>query len=559
MKLRKMLASIVAIVACFAMLSTTAFAASELTLTTGKDGDKVKTTISGAVEGQVTFLAVNAGTTISDSTAPADMQYIDQQTKAASADTEISFAKRAGGTDTVDIYAGGTNVTEVAVAYGVAVTESATVTGTTAFEVENNVVPADDAQWLAWLQGKVSVSYTELGSTTPTTVTLTSSNSADFAVTASAEAGVHTIAVTYKGLAAGNVTVTEIVPPAPIVSIAVTGIGEAIDVYVDSALDEATAIAKAQEVEITVNATRDDDTIDPYTEPITGYTYEWNEEDQTVEIKYGEHTAPEKFTFTAIVRAYTGVKTSEGSLNLNIEDLGVTSIGEATVALVENAVKTSISTTGFAPEYTWNDPEKANTAVPAENFAYSTVEGASTAELKTFAVTVTTKEAAGSVVAGTALGTITVEVSAATATVIKGTVTVADTTGYPLGFGATAPVGAVVTAIRLTEDGNGGNFAADGYKSFAAATGNGGAFELEVEEGTYQVLVAHAKFEFFEGELYISRTVKYQEEVTIGDGAEVDLGTINLKYAFFGDTDLDGDVDSDDYAAFARWYNKSVN
>lgn len=554
MKLRKILASTVAIVACFAMLSTTAFAASELTLTTGKDGDKIKTTIAGAVEGQVTFLAVNAGTEISDTTAPETMQYIDQQAKTASSDVEISFAKRAGGTATVDIYAGGSSVTEVAVKYGVAAEEDAAITGETTFELPTNEIPADEAEWATWLQGKVSVAYTELGSTSPTTVACTVANGADFTATAVEGTGEYTVTVFYKGMEAGTVTATLVAPPSPVNGVIVTGATN-IELFVDDELTEDIAIEAAKEVEITVTSTHEDTT----TKPVTGgYTYVWDETAQTVAIEYKGFTSDEKFTFTAIKRAYAGVETSEGTLRFNLETLGVSSIEEATTAIVENAAKALISTTGFAPEYTWNDTTVANTAVPASNFAYATIAGASTAELKIFTVTVSTKEEAGSVPAGTVLGTITVEVSAATATVIKGAVTVADTTGEVLGFGATTPVGAVVTAVQLDDEFNGGNFAAAGYKSFAAATDNFGKFELEVEAGDYQVIVAHAKFEFVGGDLYISRTVKYQEEVSIADGEEVDMGTINLKYAFFGDTDLDGDVDGDDYAAFAPMMGESV-
>lgn len=554
MKLRKILASTVAIVACFAMLSTTAFAASELTLTTGKDGDKIKTTIAGAVEGQVTFLAVNAGTALSDTTAPADMQYIDQQTKEAASDVAVSFSKRTGGTDTVDIYAGGSSVTEVAVKYGVAVAEAAAVTGETNFELPSNEIPADEAEWATWLQGKVSVAYTELGSTEAKTVACTATNGADFTATAEAGEGIYTVAVAYKGLAAGTVTATLVAPPSPVTGITVAGATN-IELFVDDELTEDMAVEAAKEVAITVTSTHEDTS----TKTVTGgYTYVWEEATETVAIEYKGFTAAEKFTFTATRRAYAGVVTSEGTFRTDLEGLGITSIDDATEALVEPVVKAMIASTGFAPEYTWNDTEKANTAIPADNFAYTTTAGAATSELKIFVVNVATKDAAGSVPAGTALGTITVEVSAASKTIIKGVVTVADTTGDLIGFGATAPVGAVVTAIQLTDDLNGGNFVADGYKSFAAVTGIGGTFELEVEEGAYKVLVAHAKFEFVEGELYISRTVKYEEDVTIADGEEIDLGTVNLKYAFFGDTDLDGDVDPDDYATFAARFGTSV-
>lgn len=556
MKLRKILARSVAIASCFAMLSTSVFAASELTLTTAKDADKIKTTIAGAVGGQVTFLAVNAGTTLSDTTAPADMQYIDQQTKEAGEDVVISFAKRASGSNTVDLYAGGESVTEVAILNGIAAAEAAAITGTTTFEVESNAVPATDAEWLAWLQGKVSVSYTELGSTAPTTVTLSAANASDFAVVATAGTGSHTIAVTYKGMAAGNVTVTETAPLAPITGITVTGIGGAIDIFVDSALDEDTAIAKAQEVDITVTANRNDSS----TTPVTGYTYQWNAADQTVEIVYGEFTAAEKFTFNPIVRAYASVETSTANLRFDLEDLNVAELTEVTTTVVENAVKALIGTTTFAPEYVWNDSSIANAAIPSTNFEYATTEGAGTADAKSFTVAITLKEAAGNIPAGTSLGSITVTVaSAANRTVITGSVTVADTTGEVTGFGATLPVGAIVTAIKVSDEGNGGNFTADGYESYADVVDASGNFELEVPAGEYKVYVAHAKYEFFEGDLYISRTIKEEHDVTIEDGEEVELGALALKYAFFGDTDLDGDVDGDDYANFAPKFGTSIN
>jgi len=143
--------------------------------------------------------------------------------------------------------------------------------------------------------------------------------------------------------------------------------------------------------------------------------------------------------------------------------------------------------------------------------------------------------------------------------VIKGSVKVFDITGEVNRFTNAIPTGAVITAVKLTDEQSGGNFVSPSFISYATDTDVYGNFELVVEPGTYKVYVAHDKYEFVEGEFYVSRTISGEYDITIEDGGEENLGEIDITYTFFGDIDFDGDVDTDDYAKFAANFGSSIN
>ena len=270
----------------------------------------------------------------------------------------------------------------------------------------------------------------------------------------------------------------------------------------------------------------------------------------------GEYTLPVVITTAAIAVPY------EGSIILTVDSAALTDNvrlindslaldnpagGDSDIAAAESLV---MSTEGLFATVLTND----ETAAVAEGVFATSVTSQYSAAEKIIYVTIT------SVSGGkTLVGENIVAVSVNTAPVIKGSVRVSDTTEEVIGFTNAVPTGAVITAVKLTSDGNGGNFVAPDYVSYATDTDIYGNFELEVEPGIYKVYVAHAKYEFFEGELYISTTIKEEYDITVEDGDEENLGLIDLNYTFFGDTDTDGDVDDEDFANFAPKFGTSVN
>ncbi len=308
-------------------------------------------------------------------------------------------------------------------------------------------------------------------------------------------------------------------------------------------------------------------TFDSATSAIASAMFEIDTEEQSAEKAYidissydaatkGEYTLPVVVTTAAI-----GSEAYSGFITLTVDPAAATDNvrlvrgylvledpdgSEADIAAAESLV---MSTAELFATVLTND----ELGTFAEGvFATSVVSQYSAAE-KVVYVSIT------SVTGGKTLtGENVVAVSVNSAPVIKGSVTVADTTDEVNGFGATIPVGAVVTAIKVT-DGMGGNFVSAGYESYSAIVDENGYFQLEVEPGTYKVYVAHAKYELFRNRLFISRTIKEEYDITIEQGEEEDLGEIPLKYAFFGDLDLDCDVDGNDYAKFAPKMGSSVN
>lgn len=159
----------------------------------------------------------------------------------------------------------------------------------------------------------------------------------------------------------------------------------------------------------------------------------------------------------------------------------------------------------------------------------------------------------------TLVGDMIVTVDVNTDPVITGAVRVTDVTGEVLGFGSAIPAGAVITAIKLDEDGNGGNLHNGTYTSFYTITDANGGFKLAVEPGTYKIHIAHSKYEYVEGVMYASRTIHDEFEVVLESGDDLELGVVNLYYTYFGDTDVDGDIDGDDYGMFAPMMGTAIS
>lgn len=554
MKLRKILARGVALAACVAMLSTNVFAASELTLSAAGESGKLKVTISGAVDGQVTFLAVNENTTLSNSTAAADMQYIAQEAKATAADTVISFAQRAGGTSKVDLYAGGEKVTEVASLKGVYVKDSAELTAASkALECESASIPGDNAAWKTFLTGKITVDYAALGATVATPVALSAETAADFSVAAgTAVSDVYPVAVTYKGLAAGTVNVTATSSVSPIVSISATGIpSEAIKVYIAEGETFGDAEAKAEIEDITgfkVVATREDTTTTDVAFNDLTITYASG----VATIKYGEFTAPETVAFNVITKAITSsevVAPAPANVTLNVVE-GTT----VDTAYVEDKIGTKLS--AFSAKYIWNNGDE--TPVPAGELIYTATKNGETS----YTVAITTAKAAFATPVTVAV-TINVTPAGAAKTAIKGSVKSSDSTGLVWDFTNGIPVGAVVTAIPYNEESMGNvTGTEEAFTAVSTVVDAEGNFELEVAPGKYTVIVAHTKYAIYAGEIYISRTVldsNSMQEVTVEANEEKDLGAIALKYTYFGDINQNGTLDRYDYLDFTSEFGSSVN
>jgi len=554
MKLRKILARSVAIASCVAMLSTSVFAASELTIATSEDNGKLKVTISGSVNGEVTFLALDEGTTLSDSTSPDKIQYIAQETKSAATDKVITFAQRAGGANKVDLYAGGQNVSEVATTPTSVYVKAVAELVTTAYESESTLIPTDDDGWKAFLMEKgLTVNYAGIGDTAEAPVALAVANADDFTIAAGAvENNVYPVAVAYKGTQAGTVNVTSIVPASPIVSVAATGIpSEAIDYYINEGEEFTVAIAEAEIADIaglTVTATHEDTSTSNIDLDDLTYTVSGSGASTVVTLTYGEFpvgTVP----FNVITKAITGV-TVENAVPATYQmDVVIgTPVNEA---YVEDEIADVVAR--FSAKYTWNDT--TTTDVPAGDITYSVVK------VDDDSYTVTISVAKADFATPVTIDVTIVEVESV-ATVIKGSVTASDTTGQVEDFSGAVPVGAVITAIKHDENAM-GNYTgtAERFDAVSTVVDSRGNFELEVEPGVYTVIISHTKYSIYGGEFFVARTIldsNTKKEVTVVESTPVDLGNIELKYTYFGDLNLDGTLNTIDFRTFTQGFGSSI-
>lgn len=569
MNLRKFTARTIAVASCAAMLSTNVFAATR-SITPSADNGKLKVTIGGDA-GQTTFLAVDAGTALA-SVSGDKIQYIEQDSKTAESDLIYTFGQRTGGADKVDLYSGGEGVESYASKTGVAVKAIAAVkelevayTAAAENDFMTKYGTADTVKtFLA--DKRVKVDYTAIGSVTADEVEYTANNADDFtfgAPTANAAEEIYTVTVKYKNIDAGSITVKE-TDPKEAVSIAVTG-GTGKTFYYNNAESEFTAeTAKVLLAnDITVTATYDDNT----SGTISGNDVTYEVSGATVTIKYGTLTADTTITVNLVKLTITGVTINNN--NMKTATMTARSADDVTAEDVENFVK-NLDGDRYVT-YKWND----NTESYDDLSDLSVIAEKDTSDEsgKTWKATLTS---AKYTLPETAVIIVTIEER--TALGIKGKVTVDDTwgaEGSAKTFTNGVPVGAVVTAIPIAKtagevaDGtisNVGNTTL-GYTGVkATVVDEDGNYELELEPGDYNVFVSHTRYvvttEWGETTVAVYRTVldsNAKQEITVS-ASNLDLNTnnVSLRYAYAGDLNLDGTLNSADYGLFTGNFGKTV-
>ena len=551
MKLRKILTSTIAVTACVAMLSTNVLAAVEIQ--PGADGNKLTVDITGTT-GQTTFLALDADTVLANAGGD-DIQYIDQDDAAS---LDIAFAKRADTqtktySKTVDLYVGGENVTDYALVEGVYVEADAAVVAAsythTCTEANDEFATMDLGEYFT--ANALKVNYAAIGSTAAAEVTYSAANASDFELTRSTtDNATYTIAVKYKGIAAGNVTVAE-TDLSPVASIAITGVPTE-TIYVDDAAAFDAAAAKAALANATVTATHKNDATSTVNKDNLTYSVTDGENNtKVITITYAEGITTTA-TLTVITKAIeSGAVVGGTTATLTVRDASTVDEAAAIEAVKDAGIKVT---------YTWNDGATSD----ASDLTYAAEKAGEAWE-----VTITSPKVTltGNV--------ITVTVVESSATGIKGKVTVADTWGAKSGttFTNAIPVGAVVTAIPVTTTNNSysGNVAGVdslGYTAKSAIVDENGNYELELEPGTYNVFVAHTRFEVLRRNASLTNISVYR---TVLDGSAKQMGVVisdtdadlvthnvELRYAYAGDMNLDGSLNPNDFNLFKANYNSTV-
>ncbi|MBR2476848.1 MAG: hypothetical protein IKB50_01790 [Clostridia bacterium] len=554
MKLRKILTSAFVLLVCVAMLSTNVLAAS-VSIATGVDEDgKLKVTLSGDATGQVTFLATDASVALA-SVDGADIQYIDQIDKASS-DRIITFAQRTGGENLVNIYAGGENVTTYAsVANVYIVADAEVVDADYVYECAAIAEEFESADLTAFFTANdLVVDYRAVGSLASADaeqITFSAANADDFDFEIGEPTGsVYPVAVTYKGSAAGSVEVTA-VTPSPVVSIAAEIPEYDAVVWVEEGTDadgEVAAVeAAAKDVAIVVTATREDTTT--FVVDNDNLTYDVNEVegDLVVTVSYAGFEAPQTLTFEVRERA---IESAEVTVNTGV-NMKVPSIADVDAGVVEEYLAENLKASEFAAKYIWNDD--AETAIALSALTFTATAG----EDNTWNVAVAEEK-------GLLNATIVVTLEEVSLTTITGSVTVQDKTAQVADdFEDAIPVGAVVTAMPYSDEtmGNVTN-TYDNFSAYATVVDADGNFTLEVDPGHYMVIITHTKYINYYGDIFLSRTVMDDEavyDVTLDQvGDNYDIGTAELRYAFFGDLNADGTLNGFDSGYYTQNFGLTV-
>lgn len=567
MKLRKILSGAVATVACVAMLSTNVLAAS-VSIAATEDNGKLKVTIGGDAAGQVTFLATDVSADLATATGD-DIQYIDQDEKAADGSWIVTFAKRAGGESIVNLYAGGDGVTEydsktVYVEATLAVDDDYEAP---AFTYEESAAEFD-ANAAAELLDGATFSYGAIAATAAAPVTYSTATAANFTIGTPVvdddDASIYNVPVTYDAdpavatnATASTTVAVEVKAPKQATAIEITNAGAAQTYYYDTAASEFTA-EKAKELlkdVITVKVTYDDSSVEEdFDASKLTYTVGDN---GLVTVTYGSATATNNTVTVALVqKAITGASaTGSKALTYGTRNLATVTADDIKTE-VENKLSTLITVT-----YTWNDSRTTT----ANDLVVGTPVQDGDNEL-VWTVPVTAPGWA------TFSDTITVTVEEKSAFGIKGNVTVANTTGQIANFESTVPVGAVVTAIPVSTTAMSYVGNVPGVDTFVNAAAystvvdEDGYYELELEPGDYHVIVSHSLYTWRRmGASYRFYTMRsivdadaYQI-ITISD-SDVDLinNDVALRYAYYGDMDLNGTLDSGDYGTFKGNFNTTV-
>lgn len=557
MNLRKFTARTIAIASCAAMLSTNVFAAQKAITAAGVDG-KLKVTIGGDA-GQTTFLAVDAGTNLASVTGD-KIQYIEQDAKTADANLVYTFTKRANGASKVDLYSGGEDVESYAVEQGIAIEATAVAKIKDIYETPfiyeaataNDFATKTEAQLKEILNCKMGVDYTAIGAKEATYIDMdTSENADDFVLgtPTTTDNEIYTVTVKYKGIDAGSITVKE-KDPKKATAISVSG-GTGKTFYYNTAeteFDDVAAKALLKD-SITVTATYDDGSNGTISADDVTYLPVGG----SVTIQYNGLAAPETITVTLTKRAITGASTVGSTDTVELTARATDTVDDAFVVAKVKAIA------GNFVEYTWNDGGKSYEALADLDVTAQYDEADS--DGNTFFVTVSSSKDGASEWFERFKAHVTVK----NAFGIKGKVTVADTFGITNSttFKDAIPVGAVVTAIpKLTAKGYSGNVAntSFGYTSYAAMVDENGDYELELPEGTYNVYVSHTRYvvrNVTATNITVStfRTLldaQAKFEVTISENdADLQKYNANLRYAYAGDMNLDGEVNMSDYTTFA--------
>lgn len=572
MKLRKILSGAVATVACVAMLSTNVLAA--VTVTPGANGNKLTVEVEG-LTGQTTFLALDAGTSLTAATGD-DIQYIDQ---ADADELNIAFEKRASSdSNKVDLYVGNDDPTVFSpdayeVISGVYVAKVAEVVNDEDIAYEatevNDFAAKTPAEVTAFLADKVTVNYNAIGTTdADTDVILNDEDNASkfvFGTPVPDGAGAkYTISVTYDGIAAGSVTVAE-EDPATITDITIIGIpADAPEVYVENLADFDEDMARAELAKITglaAQTTLQPQTGDPYTGSIGFDKLGIAVVDGVVSFTYTGITIEETVEFDVIEIA---PETVAGTYSANVNISGDAEAPMDAAAIEEYLVE-NYASIGFDAKYNLNKPNTTE-AIPVADLVFEATEPVDGAEDDTAVSTVTVTTSATAAVPSAAVGTINVTINYAAKTVIIGSVTAKDTTGQVTDFASAIPVGAVVTAIKYDDLGYGnmGNYTGTASNFVAAATvvDASGNFELEIAvPGTYKVIVSHTKYEYMWGSVNVSKTILDEntaQDVTIAEGETKDLGSITLRYTYFGDLNFDGRLNGDDSIPYSANFGSTI-
>ena len=570
MKLRKIIARTIAVVSCAALLSTNVLAA---TIETSNVDGKLQVVVSDIANEQVSFLAVTQDKTLAEAEADTTLiQGIDQK---AAEDNTVTFTmgQRKNGAVVVDLYVGSTSVTGFKAESGVYVTKKITVVATEDLEYEaataNAFASINEAGLKEFLADKIEITYYDIGDidgNEDATFTFTGEDE-DLTfgtITADATNEVYTVPVKYEGYPIGNLTVTE-VDPVVITDITIEGIPTVAPVvYVDALADFNETKARTELAKITGLVAKT--TIEGSDEQGTigldklGVVVE----DGVVSFTYGEGedaiTIEETVTFDVIVIAPEAVADTYNKAITISGDAEGTRMDQAAIQAMFDGMDDYSELEGYAPKYALNKPGTTSDIPFADlTFTVGTIETGDEADTVEVAVAIKADHE-NEDVAGDAVGTIIVTINYAAKTVITGTVKATDATGQTLDVANATPAGAVVTAIPYNAEFMANYDDANVKSTVVDAAGN---FELEVDENVkYTVIISHIKYVIMGGEILTSRTMldgaKFEDiQLTAGEGR--DLGAINLKYTFFGDLNLDGNLNARDLGSFRMNFGSTIN
>lgn len=571
MKTRKLFTRAIAIVACLLMFSTNVLAAN-ITLTATEHNGALKATIGGDAEGWVTFYAVESGTQFpaeADASAldafAAKVQYVDQYQKTAAGNIEVVFSPRSGSVEKVDLYALGNGVEQIKVESGVSLVESialidAPATEDTYHVFDRDVDTASEQELRDFFAaaGNIKIKHYIIGSSDSTAETIVCNEETKALFTFEEDRAMgnkHYMAVAYDGIWADE----EIILIEPDVPTALTFAnadtvfdayynGDVVELTTEEIINAVTNNANGINADKNVTLTATYEDADPavialddnkLVLDITAEAGTIYDEAYTHKVQpklYGVATA-EPLYFNLAKREINGATADDVAMSVF---LGTT---------IDAAfVKANIPASSLNFKFTWNDLKKvvtdyeltnemtfAQVGLPVVNgnttvYTYNATLNGFTAE---FDLTITETDMAS----------------------IEGTVKAFDTTGQNANFADAIPVGAVVTAIPYNATAI-GNYrgTAESYAPVSTVVDDvTGEFSLDLDPGTkYTLIISHTKYVVknigtVNQEVYVANSILDENTLRviepIGENVE-SLGVINLRYAYMGDIDADGKLDT---------------